>query len=92
MKEPYSRDKLRVLMRVDPGSVDLSNPKVHRTDQDFAVTWVKKYGKGRVFYSSLGHRDEVWDLPDIQKMWIEAVKYAMGMTDGDTTPRPKPTH
>ena len=87
-KEPYSRDKVRVLMSVDPSSVDLTNPRVHRTDKDFAVTWVKNYGKGRVFYSSLGHRDEVWDLPDIQKMWIEAVKWAMGMTQGDATTRP----
>jgi type 1 glutamine amidotransferase len=87
-KEPYSRDKLRVLMSIDPASVDLANPRVHRTDKDFAVTWVHRYGKGRVFYSSLGHRDEVWDLPDIQKMWIEGVKWAMGITDGDATPRP----
>ncbi|HXS96628.1 MAG TPA: ThuA domain-containing protein [Candidatus Limnocylindrales bacterium] len=78
-KEPYSRDKLHVLMSVDPSSVDLKNPKVHRTDNDFPVTWEKSYGKGRVFYSSLGHRDEVWDLPDIQKMWIEAIKWAMRM-------------
>ncbi len=78
-KEPYSRDKLHVLMSVDPASVDLSNKNVHRTDKDFAVTWEHNYGKGRVFYTSLGHRDEVWDLPDIQKMWIEAVKWAMGM-------------
>lgn len=85
-KEPYSREKLRVLMSVDPSSVDLANKNVHRTDRDFAITWVHNYGKGRVFYSSLGHRDEVWDLPDIQKMWIEAVKWTMGMTDGDATP------
>ncbi|MDR3703797.1 MAG: ThuA domain-containing protein [Candidatus Sulfopaludibacter sp.] len=79
-KAPYSRDKLHVLMSVDPASVDLTNKNVHRTDKDFAVAWTHSYGKGRVFYSSLGHRDEVWDLPDIQKMWIEAVKWAMGMT------------
>jgi len=88
-KAPYSRDKLRVLMSVDPASVDLTNPKVHRTDKDFAVTWVRNYGKGRVFYSSLGHRDEVWDMPDIQKMWIEAVKWALGLTAGDASPRPQ---
>lgn len=90
MKAPYSRDKVRVLMRLDPTSVDLTNPKVHRTDQDFAITWVKEYGKGRVFHSSLGHRDEVWDNPDIQKMWIEAVKWVLRITDGDATPRPMP--
>jgi type 1 glutamine amidotransferase len=88
-KDPYSRDKVRVLMSIDPKSVDLKNPRVHRTDQDFAVTWVRQYGKGRVFYSSLGHREEIWDRPDIQQMWTEAVKWAMGMIPGDATPRAK---
>ncbi len=85
-KEPYSRDKVRVLMSIDPASVDLTNKNVHRTDKDFAVTWVRQYGKGRVFYSSLGHREDIWDRPDIQQMWTEAVKWAMGMTPGDATP------
>lgn len=89
-KEPYSRDKLRVLMSIDPDSVDLKNPRVHRTDRDFAVTWVHQYGKGRVFYSSLGHREDIWDHPDIQQMWTEAVKWTMGLTQGDATPRPRP--
>ncbi|MCH7567106.1 MAG: hypothetical protein IH787_05540 [Nitrospirae bacterium] len=33
----------------------------------------------------------VWDRPDIQKMWLEAVRWVLGLTDGDTTPLPKPT-
>ena len=48
----YSRDHTRVLMRLDPEKLDLKNPKVHRKDNDFAVTWAKMYGKGRVFYST----------------------------------------
>jgi type 1 glutamine amidotransferase len=87
----YSRDRVRVLMRLDPKQLDLTNKNVHRKDGDFAVTWVKSYGKGRVFYSTFGHRDEVWDRPDIQKMWIEAIRWSMGLIPGDTTPRPKPT-
>lgn len=86
----YSRDRVRVLMRLDTNTVDLTKKNVHRTDKDFAVTWVRNYGKGRVFYSSLGHREEVWNRPDIQKMWVEAIKWAMGMTQGDAAPRPKP--
>src|SRR5947199_318997 len=35
----FSRDKVRVLMRLDPCKLDLANPKVHRKDRDFAVTW-----------------------------------------------------
>lgn len=87
----YSRDRVRVLMSIDPSTVDLTDKRVHRTDKDFAVTWVRQYGKGRVFYSSLGHREEVWNRPDIQKMWVEAVKWAMGMTQGDASPRSKAT-
>lgn len=87
----YSRDKVRVLMRLDPEKLDLASKRVHRTDKDFAVTWAKSYGKGRVFSSVFGHREEVWDRPDIQKMWVEGIKWAMGMSEGDATPRPAPT-
>ena len=76
----FSRDRVRVLISLDPNSVNLAGPRVHRTDKDFALTWVRNYGKGRVFYSALGHEYQVWDRPDIQKMWLEAVKWAMGMT------------
>jgi uncharacterized protein len=87
----YSRDKVRVLMSLDTSSVDLKAKNVERTDGDFAITWVREWGKGRVFVSVLGHRNEVWDRPDIQKMWLEAVRWVLGITDGPTEPRPRPT-
>jgi type 1 glutamine amidotransferase len=59
------------------GKADLKNPKVHRQDRDFAVTWVKTYGKGRVFYTTLGHVEANWDMAEMQKMMIEAIKWAM---------------
>ncbi len=77
-------------MRLDANKLDLANPKVHRTDRDFAVTWAKMYGKGRVYYSTLGHVKENWDNPNMQKMLIEAVKWVTGLVDADVTPRPKP--
>jgi type 1 glutamine amidotransferase len=86
----FSREKVRVLMSLDASKLDLKNPRVHRTDRDFAVIWVRNYGKGRVLYNGLGHLEEVWDRPDIQKMWVEMVKWSMGLVPGDATPRPKP--
>jgi len=65
---------------------------IKREDKDFAVTWVRRYGKGRVFYSSFGHVEATWDRPDIQKMWLEGIKWAMGLTEGDATPRPRPAN
>jgi type 1 glutamine amidotransferase len=87
----YSRDKLRVLMRLDASRLDPANKNVHRTDRDFAVTWAKMYGKGHVFYTTLGHVEDNWDKPEFQKMIIEAIKWATGMIDADVTPKPAPT-
>ena len=86
----YSRDNTRVLMRLDPSKLDLTNPKVHRKDNDFAVTQAKMYGKGRVFYSTLGHVEANWDRPEMQTMMIEAIKWATHLVDADVTPRPFP--
>ncbi len=86
----WSRDKVNVLLSLDPAKLDLNNPRVHRTDRDFAVAWSKMYGKGRVFYSTLGHTKESWDDPDIQKMYFEAIKWTMGMTEGSTASHPRP--
>jgi uncharacterized protein len=86
----FARDQVRVLMRLDAGKLDLSRKGVHRKDQDFAVIWARNYGKGRVLYNGLGHRQDVWDRPDIQQMWVEMVEWSMGMVPGDATPRPTP--
>jgi uncharacterized protein len=86
----YSRDKLRVLMRLDASKLDLKNSHVHRTDRDFAVTWAKMYGKGRVYYTTLGHVEQNWDDARFQKMMIEAVKWSMGLVNADVSSRPLP--
>jgi type 1 glutamine amidotransferase len=88
----FSRDRVRVLMRMDESKLDMSVKGIKRADKDFAVTWVRNYGKGRVFYSSFGHVEETWDRPDIQKMWLEGIKWAMRLTEGDATPRPRPAN
>lgn len=86
----FSREKCRVLMRLDAEKLDLKNPRVHRTDHDFAVTWAKMYGKGRVYYSTLGHVEENWDRPDFQQMYVGAIQWALGLVNADVTPRPAP--
>ena len=86
----FSRDRVRVLMSLDATKLDLANKNVRRTDKDFALAWIRDYGKGHVFYSTFGHREDAWNRPDEQKMYLEAVKWAMGLTKADATPRPKP--
>jgi type 1 glutamine amidotransferase len=82
----FSRDKIRVLAHLDPSRLDLTKPLVHRKDGDFPAAWAKTYGKGRVFYSILGHDAEAWDNPTLSKMYFEAIRWALGLVDGDATP------
>ena len=72
----WSRDGLHVLMSVDNSSIDVKKGK--RADGDYAISWVKEYGKGKVFYTSLGHRKEVWKDDRFQTHLIAGLKWAMG--------------
>lgn len=85
----WSRDKVRVLMSLEASKLDLANKNVKRTDRDFAVAWMKNHGKGRVFYSTFGHREDAWNRPDIQKMYLQAIKWAIGLIQTDASPRPR---
>ena len=86
----WSRDKVNVLLSLDPAKLNYQNPRIHRTDRDFAVAWSKMYGKGRVFYSTFGHTQDAWSDPDIRKMYFEAIKWVLGMTEGSTASHPRP--
>ena len=86
----FSREKTHVIARLDANKLDLANPRVmpeHRVDKDFPIIWAKTYGKGRVYYNTLGHREDSWDRKDVQKMYLEAIKWAMGLTQADITPK-----
>ena len=64
---PYSRDKLHVLLSMDVEKTDMNQGRpcakpCVRDDQDYAVSWVRSYGKGRVFFCISGTRsDSVYD-------------------------------
>jgi type 1 glutamine amidotransferase len=81
----WSREKVNVLLSLDASKLNYeNNPRIHRTDHDFPVAWSKMYGKGRVFYSTLGQTEEAWEDPDIRKMYFEAIEWSLGMTEGST--------
>jgi len=86
---PYSRDKVHVIMRLDPTKLDPAN-RARRADGDFPVVWAQQYGKGRVYNVGWGHPETTWDDPRFQKMVLEGIKWAMGVTSADVTPRPFP--
>jgi type 1 glutamine amidotransferase len=79
--------EVRVLLRLDVSKMP-PNDEVLRSQT--SRSWAKNYGKGRVFYSALGHAASTWDNRDVGQMYLEAIKWAMGLTEGDATPRPMP--
>ena len=85
--QEYSREKIRVLLRLDVSKLP-PNAELHRKDGDFPLAWAKTYGKGRVFYSALGHAASTWDDPNVYHMYFEALKWSLGLSDADLTPRP----
>jgi uncharacterized protein len=79
----FDRSKVRLLLSLDPASLDLENPKVNRRDRDFPVSWAKDYGKGRVFYTALGDWEETWRDPRYRTHLIGGIRWAMGIEDGE---------
>lgn len=87
----FSPAKSRVLMRLDTAGLDMQARGVNPADAPYAITWAKTYGKGRVFYSALGHDAATWDNPAIERMWFNAIEWALGVVPADVTPRPVST-
>lgn len=56
---------------------------------DYPIAWWKKYGKGKVFYTSLGHREDVWESDAYQKHILGGIKWALGLEKGDAKPQTK---
>lgn len=84
----FSRERVRVLMTLDAASVDLRAAGVNRGTEDFPLTWCRRFGAGRVFYSALGHFDSTWRDPRFTGMMQEALLWLTGAVEGDATPRP----
>jgi uncharacterized protein len=70
----------RILLRLDPASVDLAAPNVHPQDYGWPLAWTRSYGRGRVFYTALGHEEAVWRDPRYQRMLTNAILWAIGRT------------
>jgi type 1 glutamine amidotransferase len=52
----------------------------------YPSTWVRMHGKGRVFYTSLGHREDIWDSPVFQSVLLGGLNWALHRVDADITP------
>jgi type 1 glutamine amidotransferase len=67
----------RVLLRLDPSSVDLSKSGVHQRFYGWPLAWTRFYGEGRVFYTALGHEPSVWQDARYQRILTNAILWSM---------------
>lgn len=84
---PYDRTKLRVLLSLDTSRTNMGVPWIGREDGDFAQAWVKRYGKGRVFYAGFGHRTEIWWNPMVLRFFLDGIQFAAGDLEAPADPR-----
>ena len=80
--QKYWADDLHVIL--------VQQTKGMKNDQyqrpSFPETWARMHGKGRVFYTSMGHREDVWENPKYQGLLLGALGWATGKIDYDVTP------
>ena len=86
-------DKVRVLLIVDldekvPNSTDKPWQGYRRPDKVYPVAWIREYGKGRVFYNSMGHMTETFMRPEIVGHFLVGMQYILGDVDANATPNP----
>ena len=85
----YNRDRLRVLLSIDVDKTKMD--KQARDDKDYAVAWIRQQGKGRVFYTLLGHREETYMNTLPLQFILAGTQFALGDLKADATPSGKIT-
>lgn len=85
----YSREKQLVLMSLDMSDPTTRNVRDFKpTDADTGISWVKTWGKGHVFYCSLGHNDHIFWNTAILQHYLDGIQFALADYKVDTRPRP----
>jgi len=82
-QKDFSPAAVHLLMSLDMERTAMKRP------QHIPLVWCKEYGKGKVFYTELGHREDVWTSQVYQDHLIGAIKWLGGLEKADATPNPK---
>ncbi len=91
---PLSRNTVRVLMSIDMEKTDLNQGRgcarpCVRQDGDYALSWIRSYGKGRVFFTALGHTPAFFSVPALSDFFFRGIQFVLGDLEADTTPSAK---
>lgn len=93
--ESWSRENVHVLTSVDYSKMS-EKDKAHetaaskRTDGDYGLCWIRREGKGRVFYEAHGHNEAVYAMKPMLEHLVAGIQYALGDLQADDRPSAKP--
>jgi type 1 glutamine amidotransferase len=91
-RDTYSRKNLRVLTSIDYAKMsdkDKAKEQNPRADGDYALSWIRREGKGRVFYEAHGHNEKNYAVPQLLEHVLAGMQYALGDLQADDSPSQK---
>lgn len=81
-------DNLRILVSLDM-SKEMVSGRITDGPREVPVSWIRTAGKGRVFYTNLGHRSETFHNPMILRHMLDGIQYSLGDLEADAVPTAK---
>jgi type 1 glutamine amidotransferase len=91
-RDTYSRQNLRVLTSIEYGKMsaeDKAKEQYPRADGDYALSWIRREGKGRVFYEAHGHNERIYAMKPILEHVLYGMQYVLGDLAVDDSPSVK---
>jgi len=88
--DSFSRDNVHVLTSIDYSKMsdaDKAKEKDPRPDHDYALSWIRKEGKGRLFYEAHGHDESIYAMRPMLEHLLAGVQYAIGDLKADDASR-----
>jgi type 1 glutamine amidotransferase len=91
-QEVWSRANLHILTSIDydkMSDADKAKEDYPRPDHDYGLSWIRREGKGRVFYEAHGHSERVYAMKPMLEHVLAGVQYALGDLKGRRQPERK---
>ena len=91
-QDSFSRTNVHVLTSIDYSKMsdaDKAKESGMRTDHDYALSWIRREGNGRVFYEAHGHSERIYAIRPMLEHVLAGVQYALGDLKADDSPSVK---
>jgi type 1 glutamine amidotransferase len=91
--DSYSRTNLHILTSIDyakMSATEKAKEDFKREDDDYGLSWIRREGKGRVFYEAHGHNEKIYANKVMLEHILAGIQYAIGDLAADDSPSVKP--